>query len=101
MMSLSPWIAWALVSWQSRSHTEFDRVWVNFRNSFGMIWALRIRDQFNRSAANSRQAYRLGWSGLQSTGPTPSPESSINQALATLRALLKRFDGGMESEPGV
>jgi hypothetical protein len=95
MMSLSPWIAWALVSWQSRSHTEFDRVWVSFRNSFGMIWALRIRDQFNRSAANSGQVYCLRWSGLQSRGLSQSPESPAPQALVTLRALLRRFDGGI------
>ena len=45
-----------------------------------------MREQFNRSAANTGCAGRLGWGGLR--GADPSEEE---QLLATLRSLLKRF----------
>jgi len=86
MIAGSPWLAILLVLTQKTPTTVFDQLWRDFRDQFGMIWALRVRDQFNRSAKNANWPVQLGWSGLKSRA-----DWDISIAVATLEALLKRF----------
>jgi hypothetical protein len=51
-----------------------------------MIWALRVREQFNRAAANAGWPVRLNWSGSNNM----SEEVNL-PAVCALQALLKRF----------
>jgi hypothetical protein len=88
LIALAPWLGLG-VGWQaSPTETEFDRTWRRFRNAYGLVWAQRLRDQFNRAAANAGWPVTLGWSGLRGEEPA--------QALPALHALLKRFRTGEE-----
>lgn len=82
---LAPWAAWLGVRWPTHA-TKFDETWRDFRNRFGAIWALRLRDQFNAAATNAGLPVELGWSGLR--GVTPGNDAA---ARAFLTALLQRF----------
>jgi hypothetical protein len=87
LVALSPWIAWGLMKTKASPASEFNALWLDFRDRFGVTWSLRMREQFNRAAANAGWQARLGWSGLH--GP---PEEMVQpDQLQTLRALLKRF----------
>ncbi|APW62653.1 hypothetical protein [Paludisphaera borealis] len=71
---------------------EIDRIWVWFRDRWGTVWALRIAEQFNRSAAIGGWPYRLSWTGLVPVDPeSDAPVVAGDRASATLRGLLRRF----------
>jgi hypothetical protein len=94
---LCPWLAYAAIHGRASAASEFDQLWLDFRNRFGLVWALRLRDQFNRSAANAGWPVELRWQGLRVLPGSPAPEPVGQTAMvATLRALLKRF--GPEDE---
>jgi len=85
LVALSPWIGWALLKSRRPARSQFDRLWVSFRDSYGLTWSLRTREQFNRAAANEGWTSRLGWRGLHG-----STCNQIEEQKA-LGALLKRF----------
>lgn len=78
-----PLISWLTFSMRRPSYGETNQLWHDFRDRFGMIWALRMMEQFNRSAANSGSATTLKWNGL--SGPD-GPDT-----YERLCAVLKRF----------
>ncbi len=41
-----------------------DALWLWFRDHWGVVWALRVQDRFNRSAAAQEWPFRLSWEGL-------------------------------------
>jgi len=94
--ALAPWLGLAACAARPPA-TPFDAVWRTFRDRFGLLWALRQREQFNRAAANAGHAVELGWSGLRP--PPPNAEAPQAVLLELLSATLKRF-GPAEGEPG-
>ena len=87
-LGASPWLAWLVRRRQGRE-SAVDRLWLAFRDRFGVVWSQRTREQFNRAAANAGWSVSLAWDGLvrpETDGP------SEEEVLATLRALLKRFE---------
>ncbi len=89
LLSLVPWIALkSSRDKQSANRSEFDRVWLDFRNRYGFLWASRVREQFNRSAHHAGWSARLSWQGL---GATDVTEAVQQEMLKTLSALLRRF----------
>jgi hypothetical protein len=88
------WVAWIGVKSQRSSGTEFDRLWLTYRDRFGFVWGQRMREQFNRAAHHAGWPVLLRWSGLHSTASQPPSDPAA--LLATLRAVLKRF--GPEEE---
>jgi hypothetical protein len=84
-VTLAPWVAWVAVS-RTGAPTEADRLWVGFRDRYGFLWAERIREQFNRSAAHAGYPARLTWFGLKPSAATSDDSTD------TLRSLLKRFN---------
>lgn len=92
LLSFAPWSAWMGLAKRRRQlpGTEFDRLWLAYRDRFGFVWGQRMREQFNRAAHHAGWPVELRWSGLH-----PAMESA--ELLATLRAVLKRF--GPEEEP--
>ncbi len=79
--------------------TPWDRVWVDFVNSFGIVWGRRLQDRFNATARQSKwgvklDLYGLDWDDSQATDvaaertkrPRWTPEM-----VYTLQWLLRRF----------
>ncbi len=96
-LAFTPWVAYGCLRGGHTAGSEFDRLWRDFRNRFGFVWGQRLRDQFNRSAANAGWPVVLRWQGLRLLPGAPQPEAAAQTALlAALRALLKRF--GPEEE---
>ena len=90
---LTPWAAWA--SWRKpkTSHILFDRLWLYFRNRFGLVWGQRVREQFNHSARNNGWQVWLSWQGLRRIGLVTDPDLSTQKDFVeTLSGLLKRFE---------
>jgi hypothetical protein len=91
-LTLTPWLG--LLAWRCRPQprSQFDRQWLEFRDRFGLVWGQRLREQFNRAAANAGWPVHLYWQGLHLTIGTGLPGEGVQMAVvATLRAVLKRF----------
>jgi hypothetical protein len=90
-VALVPWIA--LASWlrQPPAPHELDRLWLAFRNRYGLLWAQRVREQFNRSALNAGWPFYLAWAGLRRLVISGPDDVKPEELLNTLHALLKRF----------
>src|SRR5262249_10343761 len=94
---VAPWLADALFRWRPPPPSAVDRVCRTFPDSLGFVWAQRLREQFNRSAAHACWPVILRWQGLRIRPPNPVPEEATQAAmLATLRALLMRFRSAEE-----
>jgi len=91
LLGLVPWCAWAMTRIRPLAKNDFDRVWLEFRDRYGLVWAARLREQFNRSAANAALAVELTWSGLRSPGDGKVDGVAERSALEILQALMKRF----------
>jgi hypothetical protein len=93
LIGCAPWAAWASLRWRQSVRSEVNCLWLDFRDRFGAVWGLRLREQFNRAAANAGWPVVLDWSGLIANKPV-----SEEELRAVLCALLKRF-GPEISEP--
>jgi hypothetical protein len=72
----------------------FDREWLLFRDRFGLMWGQRVREQFNRAAANAGWPVYLRWRGLRKTARDVTLSAADQAAIVdTLRGILKRFHG--------
>jgi len=91
-LALAPWAGYLTSRQRPDSSSNPDRLWRQFRDRFGAIWGLRLRDQFNRAAAHADWPIFLGWLGLRTLStdaPRQSPE--VAKVMELLRALMKRF----------
>lgn len=71
---------------------ERDAVWIDFRDQFGMLWALRVLERVNATAAHSGWQVRLTWHGFAAVGSNKCIDSqSLQSVTKTLSALLRRF----------
>lgn len=77
-----------------------DRLWLDFRDAFGALWALRVAERFNASAAQSGWRVWLAWGGLRLIGddraadqatPTPLAPEVVQGMHQALKSLLWRF----------
>jgi hypothetical protein len=92
LLAVVPWLALGWWRHRRRPASEFDRLWLRFRDRFGAVWALRVREQFNRSAAHAGWPVQLTWWGLWlDPAAGPADEGAQAAMLDTLQALLKRF----------
>ena len=77
-----------------------DRLWLDFRDAFGALWALRVAERFNASAAQFGWRVWLAWGGLRSIRDDRAADQPIAAPLApevvqgmhqALKSLLWRF----------
>lgn len=76
----------------SSSVTGLDRVWIDFRNSFGAAWGLRILQRLQETARTCQWDVQATWEGFYtSAGTKPLPPETAEQVEQALANLLWRF----------
>jgi hypothetical protein len=92
-LALGLWVADAASRRPASGRPGLERLWLWFRDGWGVVWALRVEERFNREAALLGWPIRLGWFGLVDTGSDAETPSSdmLEHAERTLKGLLKRF----------
>lgn len=84
------------------AETPENRLWLDFRDAFGALWALRVAERFNASAVQHEWNVWLSWSGLRQVGGAENDKKESGAAAAisaearpalhqTLKSLLWRF----------
>jgi hypothetical protein len=73
--------------------TNWDRLWREFQELYGIVWAKRIMDRVNFTARQEGWSARLGTQGLVwDANPTPpQTEHTMHRVDHTFRWLLRRF----------
>lgn len=74
-----------------RMTSQCERLWNIFRDRYGLLWAERIREQFNRAAANAKIGIELDWRRFRVTNGHEMSDQQQTQALNILTALVGRF----------
>jgi hypothetical protein len=85
-VGLAPWVGfweWAAGRRRSAAEAPSDRLWRAFRDRYGLVWGLRLRDQFDRAAANAGLPCELRWTGLRGDAGAAAQE--------LLESLMRRF----------
>ncbi|MBI81715.1 MAG: hypothetical protein CMJ81_00830 [Planctomycetaceae bacterium] len=81
----------------ARSSTKLpaERMWIDFRDAFGVLWALRIAERVNEMAQRSNGGLHLEWRGIRRLSEDRAGvEIDSADLLAldkNLRSLLRRF----------
>jgi hypothetical protein len=78
----------------ARAATRFDRLWNDFRDLYGIVWARRVMDRVNDAAVHEGWPVRLhlhGFAGLEPAPPPSLAPDQFQQIERTLRWLLRRF----------
>ncbi|MBI3410193.1 MAG: hypothetical protein HY040_17775 [Planctomycetes bacterium] len=88
-----PWAAFICERTRAKPTAQFDAMWREFRDHWGLFWAQRVREQFNRSAHHAGWPVHLYWQGLALLQTGLPSETTQDEIIATLKALLKRFRG--------
>jgi hypothetical protein len=95
MLSLAAaaWVADRLAGWRPKEvapgRLPLDRVWCDFRDLFGIVWARRIQERFNEDARQKNLPLRLGIQGLERTDGAPPGAGADPQSLASAEASLR------------
>ncbi|MFP6770155.1 MAG: hypothetical protein VB859_18410, partial [Planctomycetaceae bacterium] len=106
-LALALALAWASVSRRIRgnagqvddgeraSSDRLDRAWVDFRDTFGLVWARRVEDRVNEDLRRLSGDVLLGVAGLEFHGEgallPAERDAASERAEATLRRLWRRF----------
>ncbi len=92
MLSLALWSALVREGAWQRGRGSLEIAWLWFRDHWGVVWALRTQERFNRSAEASGWPVRLAWDGLvASRGAEGEPLEAPEVAHTTFLALIRRF----------
>lgn len=87
-------VAWPLCRSPNPQAASLDRLWLDFRDAYGSVWALRVMERFNSTADQQGHGRRLTWHGFTvaelkaRTPATPGAEGALPR---DLRMLLLRF----------
>jgi hypothetical protein len=84
----TPWLALVRLPTE-KGADELDSLWRSFRDGWGLVWGQRVREQFNRSAANAHWHVKLTWFGFAMQGQIDAEKRTAVRA--TFVALLTRF----------
>lgn len=87
--------AWALmaVGWPRPAvdGQPLDRVWRDFRDGYGAVWALRVMQRMNASSEMYDWPVTLGWRGFAERHQGSMPDAVPVAVDDSLRTLLRRF----------
>ncbi|MFO0863752.1 MAG: hypothetical protein U0744_03690 [Gemmataceae bacterium] len=92
----TPWIAWCFA--RTATDDSLETRWLDFRDRYGLVWAQRVREQFNRSAHHAGWATHLTW---QSFTIEEQDAARISELRRTLSGLLQRFEPRNEAREPV
>lgn len=87
-------LSWLLIAAESprarRAASPLDRVWLDFRDAFGVVWALRIAERMNASANMYDWPVTLAWRGFvaRNSDATADVSPAVEESF---RTLLRRF----------
>ncbi|MEX0677768.1 MAG: hypothetical protein WD063_11875 [Pirellulales bacterium] len=87
-------LAWLLIAAElprrRAAAWPLDRAWLDFRDGFGAVWALRVAERMNASASMYDWPLTLTWRGFvaRPSGATAGVPSTVEESL---RTLLRRF----------
>jgi len=90
----------AILSWwvgcrRSSNPEPLDRLWLEFRDLFGVFWALRLAERVNSAAAVQKSDLVLRWTGFQTTAGGRISERLSSDTMRIQRLglenLLRRF----------
>ncbi|MEX0938574.1 MAG: hypothetical protein WDZ59_12000 [Pirellulales bacterium] len=83
------------VKWRSKTcghaQRDVDRAWLEFRDLFGAVWALRVAQRMNASAEMYGWNVQLTWQGFAATEGEEPSEATLRELRRGLRSLLWRF----------
>ncbi len=86
---------WAASQRAGSGTSEYDRVWLDFRDAFGLLWALRVQERVNAVAQQNGWDIELAWNGFfrPSSGQAISQiDPAVEPALkSSFNGLLRRF----------
>lgn len=84
------WIGLGLPDRSARS--VIDRVWLDFRDLYGGLWALRVQERVNAVAQQNRWPLRLTWGGIRHEATAAPMQNDLEQAVATtMVGIMRRF----------
>jgi hypothetical protein len=88
-------VAAALIGRRSRPRGDpLDRLWIDFRDQYGVVWGLRVAERINTSAKMHGWNVSLGWLGFATNfgGSIEVIPSAVRSELeVTVRTVLRRF----------
>ena len=88
LIVVAVFVVWFQTRTQSTS-SNWDQVWGQFRDMFGLVWGLRVMERVNSTGKIGDWKTELQWTGFQpSTGWDPEEAEAIEK---TMRTLLRRF----------
>lgn len=98
-LSVSVWSARRRAARGSGAQNQLDATWLWFRDHWGVVWALRVEERFNRTADQLGWPLRLMWYGAVPVSRGPGGNGAVDGQTATiaelaeptLRSLLRRF----------
>ncbi len=82
-----------LAAWPERRSAiaPLDRLWLDFRDAFGVAWTVRVAEQFNATAARTGWSLRLNWNGATYEPQDQDAATLPPAAQQALENLLRRF----------
>lgn len=87
--------AWVISLRPARTSNQLDRLWFDFRDSFGLFWALKLAERVNDAGKQAGWDFDLGWGGFRTKADfAPLDQLSPETATAlrnSLQGLLRRF----------
>lgn len=86
------WLAVARSGAGRRARAPIDRVWLDFRDTFGAFWGLRVAERIRASSTRLGWNVTLTWNGVSTVGDEREIPAETSEAIwNALRSLLRRF----------